>query len=179
VASEVPKDILPRPELDSLGPLHWTPPVAPVFSLPNEAGKVISLKDYQGQPVILVFYLGAGCLHCVEQLTLFADRHEDFRKAGLPILAISTDEVSQLHEARESYEAEGSEKKIPFELLSDAKMEIFREFTAYDDFEAQPLHGTFLVDGHGRVLWGDIAAEPFMDADFLIKESTRLLHLHK
>ena len=49
---------------------------------------------------------------------------------------------------------------------------------SFDDFEDQPLHGTFVIDGKGRVLWTDISADPFMDIDFLIEEANRLLELH-
>jgi hypothetical protein len=45
----------------------------------------------------------------------------------------------------------------------------------YDDFENQPLHGTFLIDGEGNVRWQDISYEPFMDHQFLLKEAQRLL----
>jgi hypothetical protein len=38
-----------------------------------------------------------------------------------------------------------------------------------------PLHGTFLIDGKGRVRWQEISYEPFMDAKFLLEESKRLL----
>jgi hypothetical protein len=31
------------------------------------------------------------------------------------------------------------------------------------------------VDGDGYLRWNDVAAEPFMDADFVIQESKRLL----
>jgi hypothetical protein len=41
------------------------------------------------------------------------------------------------------------------------------------------LHGTFLVDGSGALRWMDISFEPFMSADFLLKESKRLLGLEK
>jgi hypothetical protein len=37
------------------------------------------------------------------------------------------------------------------------------------------LHGTFLIDGRGRVRWQDICYEPFTEVDFLLKESMRLL----
>ncbi|YCM42137.1 peroxiredoxin family protein [Verrucomicrobiaceae bacterium 227] len=168
-------DLLPRPELDTLGPLHWTPPAAPSFSLPDQNDLPVTLASYRGKPVILVFYLGAGCLHCAEQLTAMADRYADFEKAGLPILAISTDTVSKLKLSQESYE----NGDIPFPLVSDSNKSIFKQYTAHDDFEDQPLHGTFVLDGKGRMLWSDISADPFMDLDFLIKESTRLLQLHK
>ncbi len=168
-------DLLPRPSLNALGPLHWTPPPAPEFSLPDQTQINISLSDFRGKPLILIFYLGAGCLHCTEQLTAIAERHPELVNAQLPVLAISTDTVKDLKKSQENY----TKGKIPFPLISDAPKEIFKKYTAHDDFEDQPLHGTFLIDHQGRILWSDISADPFMDIDFLIKESKRLLTLHK
>jgi len=168
-------DLLPRPDLGTLGPLHWTPPAAPAFSLPDQHQKKISSSSIAGKPHILVFYLGAGCLHCAEQLTAMADRYSDFKKAKLPILAISTDKVAELKKSQDNYE----KGDIPFPIVSDHQKEIFKKFSAHDDFENQPLHGTFLVDGKSRVLWADVSADPFMEIDFLIKESNRLLELHR
>ncbi|MDB4384375.1 peroxiredoxin family protein, partial [Akkermansiaceae bacterium] len=148
---------------------------APGFSLPDQHQKNVSLAEYRGKPVILVFYLGAGCLHCTEQLTAMADRYSDFEKAGLPILAISTDNVANLKDSQDNY----TKGDIPFPIVSDAAKNIFKQYTAHDDFEDQPLHGTFVLDGKGRMLWSDISADPFMDIDFLIKESKRLLSLHQ
>ena len=45
----------------------------------------------------------------------------------------------------------------------------------YDDFEKSAIHGTFLIDGQGKIRWQDISAEPFMDGAFLLKEAKRLL----
>jgi hypothetical protein len=59
--------------------------------------------------------------------------------------------------------------------MSDAKLDVFKKYAAYDDFEKLPLHGTFLVDGRGRVRWQDVAAEPFNDPAFLLAEAKRLL----
>lgn len=175
LAHQAAGDLLPRPKLDELGPLHWTPPVAPGFSLPDQNGKPLSLASYRGKPVILVFYLGAGCLHCTEQLTAMADRYADFEKAGLPILAISTDDVANLKDSQDNY----TKGDIPFPIVSDAPKAVFKQYTAHDDFENLPLHGTFVLDGKGRMLWSDISADPFMEIDFLIKEATRLLSLHQ
>ena len=57
------------------------------------------------------------------------------------------------------------------------KMPCSNSFVAGDDFEDQPLNGTFLIDSLGRVRWQDISYEPFMDAEFLLKESKRLLEI--
>ena len=54
-------------------------------------------------------------------------------------------------------------------------MTVFRQYRCYDDFEKAALHGTFLIDAQGRIRWQDISYEPFMDTDFLLKESKRLL----
>jgi len=168
-------DILARPKLDSLGPLHWTPPAAPSFSLPDQNNKTISLAEYSGKPFILVFYLGSGCLHCTEQLTAMADRYSEFKKAGLPILAISTDNVADLKKSQANY----SKGNIPFPLVSDFSKDVFKKYTSHDDFENEPLHGTFVISGKGTILWSDISADPFMEIDFLIKEANRLISLHK
>jgi peroxiredoxin len=60
-------------------------------------------------------------------------------------------------------------------LTSDASNEVFKAFRAFDDFENQPLHGTFLIDGKGRIRWQDISFEPFMEHEFLLDEAKRLL----
>jgi peroxiredoxin len=84
--------------------------------LPDQHKKPVSLASYRGKPVILIFYLGAGCLHCTEQLTAMADRYEDFKKAGLPILAISTDDIANLKDSQDNY----TKGDIPFPIVSDA-----------------------------------------------------------
>jgi len=61
--------------------------------------------------------------------------------------------------------------------MSDANQTAFKDFRCWDDFEDQPLHGTFLIDGSGRVRWQDISYEPFNDPEFLLKEAKRLLAL--
>jgi peroxiredoxin len=86
-------------------------------------------------------------------------------------VAISTDTPDALARALTG------EKKIPFPIASDVKCDVFKQFRAFDDFENQPLHGTFLIDPKGLVRWHDIAYEPFMDTAFVLNEAKRLLAL--
>jgi alkyl hydroperoxide reductase subunit AhpC len=74
-----------------------------------------------------------------------------------------------------SIEKYGKEGGFPFPLAADPKLEIFKTYRCFDDFENLTLHGTFLVDGDGMVRWQDISYDPFMDADFLLSEARRLL----
>ena len=164
-------DIGQRPDLDSLGPFRWQPTAAPEWKLADHRGKKWSLRQFRGEPVLVIFYLGYGCLHCAEQLQAFAPRTEEFSKQGISLIAISTDDREGLKTSIENYD----DGTIPFPLVSNSDLDIFKAYRAHDDFEGQPLHGTFLIDGQGSVLWQDISYEPFMDADFVLAESLRLL----
>ena len=68
-------------------------------------------------------------------------------------------------------------ERMPFPMLCDPKMQDFRAWRCFDDFEGMPLHGTFLVDRSGRVRWQDISYEPFMELEWLLREGRRLLAL--
>ncbi|MFT7679826.1 MAG: peroxiredoxin [Planctomycetota bacterium] len=169
------EDIGERPDLATLGPIRWTPPEALPWTAQDGLGKDVSLSDYEGRPVLVVFFLGFGCVHCVEQLQALEPAVEDFRSAGIEIVTIGTNTVAELAEAEG--EGEDREQIYPFPILSNADLDLFKLYRAYDDFEDMPLHGTFLVDGKGKVRWQDISYEPFMDTEFLLKESKRLLAL--
>jgi len=165
-------DVGDRPSLDTLGPFRWSPSPATQWELTDGQGKQHTLADYAGRPVIVIFYLGKGCAHCIEQLGTFAPETDRFRKAGIDLIAISTDAVDGL---RETVQQNKTGSPFPFPLVSDASLKVFRQYRAYDDFEQQPLHGTFLIDRQGLVRWQDISYEPFTEAEFLLRESKRLL----
>ncbi|MDB4399713.1 peroxiredoxin family protein [bacterium] len=163
-------DIGFRPPLESLGPFRWSPSPAPQWNLTDSENKTVGSDDFVGKPYIAIFYLGHGCLHCAEQLQAFGPRVTDFEKRGIKMIAISTDDQNGL---LKSIEDAGTGS--PIRLASDANQEIFRKFRAFDDFENQPLHGTFLIDGMGKIRWQDISYQPFMDHQFLLDEAERLL----
>lgn len=167
---KIPADFGERPQLDSLGPFRWQPSPAPAWSLRDADEESHSLTDFRGKPLVLIFYLGYGCLHCVEQLHAFDPKAKDFEKAGISMVAIGSDDCESLNRALDDYE--GDEFRI--KLLSDATYETFKAYRAYDDFEDQPLHGTFIIDADGLVRWQDISYEPFMDPDFVLGEARRL-----
>ena len=105
------------------------------------------------------------------RLQAFAPQAEKFRKAGFEMVAVSTDKQEDLSESVKTF---GS--TIPIRLLSNAELDVFKMYRAYDDFENQPLHGTFLIDKDGKIRWQDIGHEPFMDHEFVFNEANRLLN---
>ncbi|HJO10070.1 MAG TPA: redoxin domain-containing protein [Verrucomicrobiota bacterium] len=165
-------DVGNRPSLDKLGPFRWSPSPAGDWTLTDGQGKKHTLTDYTGRPVIVIFYLGKGCAHCIEQLGTFAPETDRFKQAGIDLIAISTDDVDGL---RQTFQQNKTGSPFPFPLVSDSSLKVFKEYRAYDDFEQQPLHGTFLIDRQGLVRWQDISYEPFTEVEFLLDESKRLL----
>lgn len=143
------------------------------FSLPNWKHEPISLSSFRGKPVVVIFFLGGGCLHCVEQLTAFGPWAERYREAGIELLAISTDPVDILQATLSG--VENLERDFPIPVLSDENQEVFREWRVYDEFDGRELHGTFLIDESGRMIWEEKGNVPYMHPDYLLTESKRLL----
>ena len=172
---KVPADTGDRPDLDTLGPFRWSPYKADDFSLTNDKGEQVSLADYKGRPVVVIFYLGYSCLHCAEQLHKFGPKYEEFKSAGFEVLAISSDPVDDLKNSVKAYAEDTKGGKMPFPLLAGGDLEVFKKYRCFDDFEKMTLHGTFLIDAQGYVRWQDISYDPFMDPDFVLNEAKRLL----
>lgn len=168
----LPADAGPRPALDSLGPLLWSPPKSPKGNVTTEKGRKVSLTAVEGDSKanLVVFYLGAACQRCRKQLEAFTPLHAQFQQLGINLLAVSTDERQVLGEAKLP-----DGKPYPFPLLADPDGKAFRSFGAWDDFENMALHGVYLIDKQGKLLWWDHGARPFEDAKFLLEEAKRLL----
>ena len=162
-------------DLNHLGPLVYQPPTAPDFDLLGEDGSRISLKTFSGKPVILIFYLGHNCEHCVEQLNNFAPLASNFKESGIELVAVGPEPLAELAKANDL--CASGEKRFPFPLFSDLESGSFKDYRAYDDFEDMPLHGVFLIDEKGRLRWMDAGPEPFQDIPFLLRESKRLLSM--
>jgi len=157
--------------LESLGPLLWEPPPAPDWQLKDATGQAHSLGEFRGKPVVLLFFLGAGCLHCQAQLESFAMQTSALADAGWTVIAVSSDNRDGIKKSLARYKP----GPFPFAMLADPELKVFQSYRAYDDFERIALHGTFLIDPQGLVRWTDVGSEPFMDVPFVIAEFKRLL----
>ncbi len=165
-------DVGKRPLLSSLGPFRWGPVAAPSFELKDASGRDFVGPRTTGRPTLLVFYLGFGCLHCVEQLNEFAPKAAEFAALGIDIIAIGTEDVAAV---RARVAETSTDDRLPFTLLCDPDLRAFKAYRAFDDFENMPLHSTVLIDVEGRLRWQDISFEPFRKVDWLLAECERLL----
>jgi peroxiredoxin/tetratricopeptide (TPR) repeat protein len=162
-----------RIDLTTLGPLVWSPFAAEPLSMVDTDGHPWTLADHRGRNVLVLFYLGGGCAHCMQQLQIFGKEVDALRAMNTDVVAVGTDDV----EAARALKANTDGIAFPMSLLPDPRLEAFKAFRSYDDFEGQPLHGTFLIDARGDVRFQRIAADPFLDVEFLKAEAARINRL--
>ena len=154
-----------REVLDVLGPSAYVRASAPELLATAADGRSVALSDYDGKNVLLIFYLGEQCVHCIEQLTLAQERIDALQDLDTVVLAVSKDTVEAIAAQADDFD---------LVLLSDPEFENARRFRSFDDFEEIELHSTFLIDREGRVHWSRIGGEPFTDFDYLERELARM-----
>jgi peroxiredoxin len=170
-----PADSSPAPQrrystvsLDRYGPPSWQPQPAPDLSAADHANKPVTLKDYTGSNVMLVFYLGRECLHCMNQLHEIAKKTGDWKRLNTVVLAVSPNKPEDNAKYLKTLSLPG------VRVLSDPRAANARRFRSYDDFEDLEVHSTILIDKNGRVHWAHTGGEPFGDMAFLVKQLERM-----
>ncbi|MCA9048657.1 MAG: redoxin domain-containing protein [Planctomycetaceae bacterium] len=135
---------------------------APDFELTNTQDVTQSLAKFrQHGPVILVLYYGYNCSHCVAQLFALQKDLELFHELGAEVVAISSDSPEF---TRKQYAEYG---EFTFLVLSDPDLAVAETWGVYvrptDDQQEDMLHGTFVIDRDGRVVFVNRGYEPFVD----------------
>jgi peroxiredoxin len=64
---------------------------APDFALKNTAGDTVTLADFAGQPLLLVFYPFTFTGICEGELCRIRDDYSQFESAGVQVAAVSCD----------------------------------------------------------------------------------------
>jgi len=154
-------------ELKSYGPTNWEPFAAPELHCKDKDGKNVTLKQYAGKNVLLVFYLSEECVHCVEQLGKISAKMNDFAGKNTVVLAVNNTTPDKIKESLKLGD-------LGITLLADTNHENARRFASYDDFEGIELHSTILIDGNGRIRWKRTGGDPFMNVDYLLREIARI-----
>jgi peroxiredoxin len=162
-----------RIDLTRLGPLAWAPMAAEPIDLADTDGRPWRLADHRGRAVVVLFFLGGKCAHCMQQLQLFGKELDALKALDADLVAVSTDNL----DASRALKNNADGVKFPMPILPDPKLGVFKTYQSFDDFEGQPLHGTFLIDAKGDVRWRRISADPFLDVDFVKKELARVKKL--
>jgi peroxiredoxin len=167
-----PIDVSPGPQrnyrtmgLDKFGPAIWQPFAAPALDARDSTGARVSLDAFKGRNVVLVFYIGSGCAHCVSQIKDLSERSDKWKGLDADVVAVSSDTVAS---------NATSQSTLKVRLLADDQFKNARLFKSFDDFEEMPIHSTMLIDKTGRVHWARHGGGPFTDYDFLAAQLERM-----
>jgi peroxiredoxin len=153
-----------RTSLTQFGPAIWSPLPAPALRVMDPSGKPVTLEQFRGKNVILVFYLGVGCPHCIKQLKQLSDRAAEFGRLDTEVIAVSQDRPDE----------NAASSSLAMTIASDTGFENARRFKSYDDFEEMGIHSTILIDKDGRVYWAKHGGAPFDDFGFLTDQLQRM-----
>ena len=136
---------------------------APSWSARAYDGEKLSQHDYEDSHVLLVFYRGVQCVHCMEQLSGIARQADEFAERGIKVVAISHELPSQ-----STVERIRRANDIEFPQCTDPNLKMFSDFESLDN-RRRELHGLVLIDPSRQVLWKSVSEGANTDIDNILK----------
>ena len=99
---------------------------APAFTLINQDGAKVSLKDFAGQRVVLYFYPADDTPGCTTEACQFNDGLKAFAKLDTVVLGVSPNNEASHIKFREKY-------GLKFNLLCDPDKKMMEKYGAYGE----------------------------------------------
>ena len=127
---------------------------APAFTLRNTEKELVSLKDFKGKNVVLLFFPMAFTGVCTKELCDMRDSIGDYEKLDAQIIAISVDSVFTLGKWKE-------EQGFNFTLLSDFNKTVSKKYdTLYKEFvfemKGVSKRSAFVIDAKGVIRYAEV-----------------------
>lgn len=118
---------------------------APDFTLNDQDGKSISLKDFRDRKnVVVYFYPKDDTPGCTKESCTFRDQYTAFTDVGAEVLGISSDSEGSHRAFKEKY-------KLPFPLLADAGGKVRKAFGVPKSLGLLPGRVTYVIDRTGVI----------------------------
>jgi peroxiredoxin Q/BCP len=123
---------------------------APGFTTQDQNGKTVSLSDFLGETIALVFYPKDNTPTCTEQLCNLRDNYNLIKKNKITLLAISID-------GEESHKKFENKFELPFILLTDEDKKIVNKYKIwamkklYGREYMGTLRTTFIINKKGKI----------------------------
>jgi peroxiredoxin len=121
---------------------------APDFTLRNQDGDEVSLADYKGRKVLIVFYPLDFSPVCSDQLSIYQEVKPELAEQGVELVGISVD-------SNWAHKAFREKLGIDTTLLADfePKGEVARAYDSYIDGAGIANRTLVLIDEDGTVAW--------------------------
>ena len=131
---------------------------APVFSLYDTTKHKVSLTDFKGRNLVILFFPLAFSSVCTRELCEMSDNYTLFTKLNTEVVGISVDSLYSNAKFKEIY-------KIPFSLLADFNKEaslaynVLLENFSYD-MKGVSTRATFVIDKDGILRYAEVLPSP-------------------
>lgn len=127
---------------------------APPFSLRCSLHCAVTLDDYRGKTLVLLFYVADWHPVCTGQLERYRDFAPEFERIGAHVVAISPDSFW-------SHAAFARAHQLAFPLLSDDSPRggVARAYGVQQGDGAPPRRGLFVVSASGIITWSAVFPE--------------------
>ncbi|UFH52880.1 redoxin domain-containing protein [Spirosoma sp. KNUC1025] len=127
---------------------------APEFTLFNTNRKEVSLHDFQGKNLIILFFPMAFTSVCTAELCEMRDNISTYAGLNAEVVGISVDSPFTLAKFKD-------EQKLPFDLLSDFNKEISQAYDTYYEMFTMNLRGVskrsaFVIDAEGIIRYAEV-----------------------
>ena len=99
---------------------------APLFTLTDQDGNKVALKDLKGSHVVVYFYPKDDTPGCTKEACGFRDLWSEYEKLGIKVLGVSPDDADSHEQFIGKYE-------LPFTLLSDPDRKVMEKYGAYGE----------------------------------------------
>ena len=137
---------------------------APAFTLHASDKNKVSLADYKGKNVLLVFFPQSFTGVCTAELCNFRDNIAVYNNTNAQVLGISVDSVFTLAKFKE-------EQQLNFPLLSDFNKETSTTYdTIYTDWildmKGVSKRSAFVIDKEGIVRYAEVLESASDQPDF-------------
>jgi peroxiredoxin len=127
---------------------------APDFTLKSTPDQQVSLSDFKGQPVVLVFYPADWSPVCGDQVALYNEMLGEFTEYNAQVLGLSVDGAW-------CHLAFSKDRHLHYPLLSDfePKGEVSKKYGAYHDDVGESSRSLFVLDAAGVIRWNHLSPD--------------------
>lgn len=99
---------------------------APAFTLEDEHGEKVALKDYRGKDVIVYFYPKDDTPGCTKEAQGFRELWQQIQERDTVVIGISPDGQASHEKFKKKYD-------LPFTLLSDPDKTVMAKYGAFGE----------------------------------------------
>jgi peroxiredoxin len=137
---------------------------APDFTLYDSDKKQVSLHDYKGKKVVLLFFPFAFSSVCTKEMCHVRDNINRFNNIDAQVFGISVDSVYTLAKFKE-------DQQLNFPLLSDFNKEVSRAYgSLHEEFnynmKGVSKRASFVIDREGMIRHAAVQDNPGQMPDF-------------